>query len=123
MEDIVFVVLILGCFIVAFYYLLQIVKEEQKNKIIIEKIKLVPKEPIEVDINNGWISINEQKPPHEVVLACFESYDCGWFMETAWWDINDNCWRLTGNDSEIANLQFTHWRLMPNYKFPKSKYE
>jgi hypothetical protein len=62
-----------------------------------------------------WIELEKQKPPHEVVLAACDTYDCGWILNTAWWNEKDGCWMTTGGiQSEEAHLPYSHWRKLPS---------
>lgn len=62
-----------------------------------------------------WVEFEVQKPPHKVVLAAFNSYDCGWVIDTAWWYEKENCWMTTGNIMNTrAYLKYTHWTFLPN---------
>jgi hypothetical protein len=71
----------------------------------------IVEEPIKV---SEWVEFKNQKPPHEVVLAACNTYDCGWVMDTAWWYEDKQCWMLTGNaKSKRGQLEYTHWRLLP----------
>lgn len=63
----------------------------------------------------NWIKLVDQKPPHEVVLGACDTYDCGWTIDTVWWNDDDKCWMTTGNiQSQKAHLPYTHWKLLPN---------
>lgn len=73
------------------------------NKILPEPIKKSP-----------WIEVDKELPPHEVVLAACDTYDCGWVIASAWWNEKESCWMLSGGvTSEYAHLPYTHWRRMP----------
>jgi len=73
----------------------------------------IPKKEVESE----WIEFSKEKPPHEVVLAALETYDCGWVMDTAWWNEDRQSWMTTGNvKSNEAHLEYTYWRKLP--KFP-----
>lgn len=72
------------------------------------KLNLIEDEP--------WVKFEDEKPPHEVVLATCDTYDCGWSMDTVWWYEDKNCWMTTGSVvSEEAHLPYTHWRKLPKY--------
>ena len=74
--------------------------------------------PIEIISNeiSEWFEFEKQKPPHAVVLAACESYDCGWIMDTAWWSEDDQCWFVTGTvKTKRAHMPYTHWRKLPPY--------
>ena len=67
---------------------------------------------------SDWIKFDDEKPPHEVVLAACDTYDCGWTMDTVWWNEKDQVWMVTGAvESTKAHLPYTHWRKLP--PFPK----
>ena len=86
-------------------------KKEAEGEIKIE----IPEEVIfnKKEVSE-WVEFKKQKPPHEVVLAACDTYDCGWVMDTAWWDVNKKCWRTTGAiKSKRAHLEYTHWRRLP----------
>ena len=62
-----------------------------------------------------WIEFDRQKPPHEVVLAACDTYDCGWTIDTAWWYEEEECWMTTGGiESVKAHLTYSHWRKLPS---------
>jgi hypothetical protein len=73
-----------------------------------EEIKIAP------IVDEPWIRFEDEKPPHEVVLAACYTYDCGWAIYTAWWYEDKKCWMMTGNDKNPSHLEFTHWRLLPD---------
>jgi hypothetical protein len=61
-----------------------------------------------------WKSMEQEIPPHEVVLAACNTYDCGWVLDTAWWFDDEKCWMTTGGHSCVkTDLTYTHWRLLP----------
>jgi hypothetical protein len=63
-----------------------------------------------------WVEFEKEKPPHEVVLAACDTYDCGWTMDTVWWNEPKQTWMVTGTvDTQEAHLPYTHWRRLPNY--------
>ena len=63
-----------------------------------------------------WVEFSKEKPPHEVVLAACDTYDCGWTMDTAWWYEDKQCWMITGAAESIeAHLPYTHWRKLPDF--------
>ena len=67
-----------------------------------------------------WVEFKDEKPPHEVVLAACDTYDCGWTMDTVWWYEDKKCWMTTGGvNSTEAHLPYTHWRTLP--PFPNEK--
>lgn len=69
-----------------------------------------------------WIDFSKEKPGHEVVLAACNTYDCGWVIDTAWWNPEEECWMTTGSvSSEYAHLPYTHWKKLPEE--PKTKSE
>ena len=74
----------------------------------IEKVIIYKTDP-----NNEWFEFDKIKPPHEVVLADCDTYDCGWTMDTAWWYEKEKCWMITGGGE--AHLPYTHWRRLPAY--------
>lgn len=64
--------------------------------------------------DDGWIEFSKEKPPHQVVLAACDTYDCGWVMDTVWWYEDKQCWMTTGTiQSQEAHLSYTHWRKLP----------
>lgn len=65
---------------------------------------------ISVVYENVWNVFDKDNPPHDVVLAACDSYDCGWVMDVVWWSVNDKCWML---DSKYAHLPYTHWKNLP----------
>jgi spore maturation protein CgeB len=66
-----------------------------------------------------WIEVAKEKPPHDVVLAVCDTYDCGWVMDTVWWYEDKQCWMTTGSvKNEPAHLPYTHWKRLP--KPPKN---
>lgn len=76
--------------------------------------KILP-EPVREPIKESpWVELEKELPPHEVVLAACNTSDCGWVLDSAWWNNKENCWMLTGNvTTEYAHLPYTHWRKMP----------
>ena len=64
--------------------------------------------------SSEWTKFEDKKPPHTVVLAACDTYDCGWTMDTVWWHEDEKCWMLSGSN-EKAHLQYTHWRILPSY--------
>lgn len=79
-----------------------------------EKVVIPEEKPI--IIVDEWIEFEKEKPPHEVVLAACDTYDCGWTMDTVWWYEDNECWMTTGtNESQEAHLPYTHWRKLPSY--------
>jgi|TARA_R110000782_G_scaffold87834_1_gene169844 hypothetical protein len=65
---------------------------------------------------DDWIEFEKEKPPHEVVLAACDTYDCGWTMDTVWWYEDKQRWMTTGGiKSKSAHLPYTHWRRLPTY--------
>jgi hypothetical protein len=68
------------------------------------------------NLSSDWIKFEDEKPPHDVVLAACDTYDCGWTMDTVWWYEDKQCWMTTGGvESEEAHLSYTHWRKLPPY--------
>lgn len=63
----------------------------------------------------SWKDIEVEKPPFDVVLGALDTYDCGWMIETTWWNEKEQCWM--GNDADgisvSTRLNYTHWRLLP----------
>jgi hypothetical protein len=80
---------------------------KKKEKVITEEKPIV--------IIDEWIEFEKEKPPHEVVLAACDTYDCGWTMDTVWWYEDKECWMTTANESVEAHLPYTHWRKLPSY--------
>lgn len=68
-----------------------------------------------VEYVSEWVEFKNQKPPHEVVLGACDTYDCGWTMDTVWWNEKDKCWMVTGGNSTKAHLFYTHWRKLPPF--------
>lgn len=63
-----------------------------------------------------WVKFEDEKPPHEVVLAACDTYDCGWTMDTVWWYEDKQRWMTTGGVRSVeAHLPYTHWRKLPTY--------
>lgn len=78
-----------------------------------------PQTKVVLDISE-WIELAKEKPPHEVVLAACETYDCGWTMHTVWWYEKKQCWMTTGDVQSVESyLPYTHWRKLPPYPFEK----
>lgn len=64
--------------------------------------------------SSPWIRLEDEKPPHEVVLAACDTYDCGWVIHSVWWHEDNQCWMTTGSaESEEAHLPYSHWRRLP----------
>jgi hypothetical protein len=73
-----------------------------------EKKNSIPESILEKVVESEWIKFSKEKPPHEVVLAACETYDCGWTMDTAWWYEDKQYWMTTGNvESTEAHLEYT----------------
>ena len=88
---------------------------KKNNKSIIQNEIKLPN----ISSDDEWIEFEKQKPPHEVVLAACDTYDCGWTMDTVWWYEDKQCWMTTGGvNSEEAHLPYTHWRNLP--PFPRN---
>lgn len=67
-------------------------------------------------LSSDWIKFEDEKPPHEVVLAACDTYDCGWTMDTVWWNEKDQVWMVTGAvETTEAHLPYTHWRKLPPF--------
>lgn len=65
-------------------------------------------------LSSDWVKFENEKPPHEVVLAACDTSDCGWAMDTVWWYEDKQCWMTTGAvESTEAHLPYTHWRKLP----------
>ena len=65
-------------------------------------------------LSSDWIKIEDEKPPHEVVLGACKTYDCGWVIDTVWWHEDKQCWMATGMvESTEAHLLYTHWCKLP----------
>ena len=79
----------------------EIVEEEKEPNILIKYTKEQVK----------WISIEDEKPGHKVVLGACDSYDCGWVMECVWWNVDKKCWM---NNSDQTDLHYTHWQDLPS---------
>lgn len=85
---------------------------KRKEKLVIPEEKPI----IIVDVVDEWIEFEKEKPPHEVVLAACDTYDCGWIMHTVWWYEDKKRWMTTGGiKSKPAHLPYTHWRKLPSY--------
>lgn len=86
-----------------------------------EWIFSTPKQHLDIPVvvsvlYSEWIEFDKQKPPHEVVLAACDTYDCGWTMDTVWWNEDKLCWMVTGAvQSTKAHLSYTHWRKLPPF--------
>lgn len=66
------------------------------------------------NICDDWIELKNELPPFQVVLAACDTYDCGWSIDTVWWNEDDKCWMTTGSvQSQRAHLPYTHWRHLP----------
>lgn len=92
--------------------------KRKKNPIsyIEESVIEQPKSSVDEE---EWKDISKEKPGHEVVLAACDTYDCGWIIDSVWWNKEDECWMTTGDvESVEAHLPYTHWRRMP--KPPKN---
>ena len=87
-------------------------KEEPKIEFTLQY--QLEKDP-ETDENEVWFDFEKKKPGHEVVLASIDTYDCGWVIDTAWWNQEKKCWMSTGgaSGSEPSGLAYTHWRRLP----------
>lgn len=67
-------------------------------------------------LSSEWVRFEDEKPPHEVVLAACDTYDCGWIMDTVWWYKDEQCWMTTGAvQSTEAHLPYTYWRKLPPF--------
>jgi hypothetical protein len=67
-------------------------------------------------LSSEWVKFEDEKPPHEVVLAACDTYDCGWTMDTVWWYEDKQCWMTTcAVESTEAHLPYTHWRKLPPF--------
>jgi len=92
---------------------------------IIEQAKAIERKQIESALNipvviprlsSEWVRFEDEKPPHEVVLAACDTYDCGWTMDTVWWYEDKQCWMTTGAvESTEAHLPYTYWRKLPPF--------
>ena len=92
------------------------IKRLLTNEKIIEQTKIEKVIVYKTDPNNEWFEFDKIKPPHEVVLAACYTYDCGWIMDTAWWNEKDQVWMVTGAvKTTEAHLPYTHWRKLPPY--------
>lgn len=86
-----------------------------KKETIIED-QPTPEETNQEEVVSEWVEFRLQKPPHEVVLAACDTYDCGWVMDTAWWYEEKKCWMVTGHlNTTKAHLPYTHWRKLPPF--------
>ena len=62
----------------------------------------------------SWIKFNELEAPDGAVLAACDTYDCGWVIDSAWWNKDEKCWMTTGAvSSDYAHLPYSHWMEMP----------
>lgn len=111
---------ILICFTIMNVWLwYEILKEDKtpevkKPKDITETTYNITNDAI-VDINDGWVKVEDEEPPHEVVLAAIDTYDCGWVIHTAWWYKQHETWMTTGClKSCKAHLEYTHWKRLPD---------
>lgn len=69
---------------------------------------------VKTNLTSEWIKFEDEKPPHEVVLAACDTHDCGWVIDTVWWYEKKKCWMSTGAlKSHWAHLPYTHWRRLP----------
>lgn len=62
------------------------------------KKSFTPMEDIELPNmidEDPWIKIEDQKPPHEVVLAACDTYGCGWTIDSVWWYEEKQWWMTT----------------------------
>ena len=92
------------------------IKRLLTNEKIIEQTKIEKVIVYKTDPNNEWFEFDKIKPPHEVVLVACYTYDCGWTMDTAWWNEKDQVWMVTGTvKTTEAHLPYTHWRKLPPY--------
>jgi hypothetical protein len=70
-------------------------------------------QPIVID-DEEWKLIENVKPPNDVLAACY-TYDCGWSIDSVWWNVDDKCWMTTGGvKSHKTHLPYSHWRELPN---------
>ena len=61
-----------------------------------------------------WNKVEDVLPEDKVVLAACNTYDCGWVMDTVWWNVRTKRWMVTGTiDTQEAHLPYTHWRELP----------
>jgi hypothetical protein len=111
----------MGYFILVLFwviFMMWVTGEFDKPKVDLPNYKSPPPpKPIE-DLysfsKNKWIKFEDEKPPHVVVLASIDTYDCGWTIDTAWWYEKKQCWMTTGGaTSERAQLNYTHWQKLP----------
>lgn len=66
--------------------------------------------------SSDWVEFSSEKPPHEVVLGACDTYDCGWTMDTVWWNEPKQVWMVTGTvTTQEAHLPYTHWRRLPSF--------
>jgi hypothetical protein len=87
------------------------VAPSSENKSLPEPVKEFVREP---ETESPWIELEKELPPHEAVLAACDTYDCGWVVDSAWWNKKESCWMLTGGvKTEYAHLAYSHWRRMP----------
>lgn len=67
-------------------------------------------------LSSYWIKFKDEKPPQEVVLAACDTYDCGWVMDTVWWNEEEQVWMVTGAvKTTESHLPYTHWRKLPPF--------
>lgn len=75
------------------------------------------------DEENKWYEINNNDIPNDVLLVACYTYDCGWVVDSGWYNVDKKCWMNTGTlKSHKLYLPYTHFRKMvepPNDK----KYE
>ena len=61
-----------------------------------------------------WISVEDELPRDKCVLVAIDSYDCGWVIDSAWYDHNAKQWMITGClTSQKAHMPYTHWMNHP----------
>lgn len=64
---------------------------------------------------NPWNRFDPSNPPNVVVLATCYTYDCGWVMDTVWWDSIQQSWIATGTlEPTKTYLEYSHWRFLPD---------
>lgn len=78
-----------------------------KQKVLVKEVEVIK----EVIKELPWISLEDEKPPHKVVLGACDTYDCGWVLETVWWDDDKKCWM---KDNTQAHLNYSHWQRLPS---------
>lgn len=92
----------------------------------VEEVEEIKETPVENEYNKlGWIYIEDELPEYdEVVIACIDSYDCGWVFEKLWWDSELNCW-IKGFDDDgnklRPHLNYNYWKIIDEYDYPKIK--